>query len=283
MKRGRETECEVEGVYIRERKRRRKSPNPRIIKKQQQVTKVTHLYITEKQDLEKGSLLRLSVSKLARISTPGTKLCQAVLINNTLRNLQNDGSGRVRESPEDFRHDLCSLAKLEQSSLAKEDEKSDSRDAESNHCDMETDDPPAESDETSANATIQPLLFNPPLLHILRTLTNLGNLTKNIASENLDMNEENENDKPTNMISADVGDNNNAPTIYDDVINDFLGVLDCPKLPCDKSETREMLNRDKENLMGSHLDGSGSRYSYNSFLSDVYRVTLRKIKTRVQI
>ena len=44
-------------------------------------------------------LLRLCVTKLARIEDPETKLCKAVLINNTLRKIQRDN---VSEYPEEM-------------------------------------------------------------------------------------------------------------------------------------------------------------------------------------
>ena len=75
-------------------------------------------------------------------------------------------------------------------------------------------------------------------------------------------------------------------SLCDDIIKDFLGVPEPPPL-CDTSDPCES---DKENLIeseekkGSVMGGQlVSPYSYSSFLSEVYSITIRKMKYKVEL
>ena len=186
-------------------------------------------------------LLRLCVTKLARIEDPETKLCKAVLINNTLRKIQRD---TVSEYPEEMEE------------MGEE-------------CEEEVEE---EEEETEA------------------------------PSEERD----NEGDERLESEAAVT-----SLALYKDVINDFLGVIDFPKFSeTDKLETEvrpdfwdsvREAQEDKENRVEEEEDRveagykreeveeagyrseEVSQYSYGSFLSEVYRVTMDRIKHRVKI
>lgn len=63
----------------------RTKSRPRPLKKQRKFLGLP----TPKQRLEKCNIYKLCISKLARIDDPQAKLCKAVLINNTLKKLEN--------------------------------------------------------------------------------------------------------------------------------------------------------------------------------------------------
>ena len=176
--------------------------------------------------LERRNMVKLSVSKLARIADPQAKLCKAVLINNTLRQLQSEPA------------EYCQQTELEQ-----EQEEAVLC---SHGCGQEED----------------------------RQRLLLGHTAKEESCDTL--------------------------ALCDDIISEFLGVADC-------ADSREALARshnsdhsdNKENLLTDGPGGGGgeeseeselqfggspvSPYSYSSFLSEVYKVTINKIKHKVQL
>ena len=176
-------------------------------------------------------LLRLCVTKLARIEDPETKLCKAVLINNTLRKIQRDN---VSEYPEEMEE----MGEECEEDVEEEEEESEA---------------PSEERDNEGNERLEGEA----------TVTSLA--------------------------------------LYKDVINDFLGVIDFPKFSeTDKLETEvrpdfwdsvREAQEDKENRVeeeedrveGGYRSEEVSQYSYGSFLSEVYRVTMDRIKHRVKI
>ena len=176
-------------------------------------------------------LLRLCVTKLARIEDPETKLCKAVLINNTLRKMQRD---TVSEYPEEMEE----MGEECEEDVEEEEEESEA---------------PSEERDNEGNERLEGEA----------TVTSLA--------------------------------------LYKDVINDFLGVIDFPKFSeTDKLETEvrpdfwdsvREAQEDKENSVeeeedrveGGYRSEEVSQYSYGSFLSEVYRVTMDRIKHRVKI
>ena len=75
-------------------------------------------------------------------------------------------------------------------------------------------------------------------------------------------------------------------SLCDDIIKEFLGVPE-PSALCDSA--KDPCESDKENCEGvedkdeTAVGQSVSPYSYNSFLSEVYSITLRKIKYKVEL
>lgn len=75
-------------------------------------------------------------------------------------------------------------------------------------------------------------------------------------------------------------------SLCDDIIKEFLGVpepsalCDSAKDPCDKENYEGGGQEEEESGPGGHLV---SPYSYSSFLSEVYSITLRKIKYKVEL
>lgn len=77
-------------------------------------------------------------------------------------------------------------------------------------------------------------------------------------------------------------------SLCDDIIKEFLGVPE-PSALCDNA-AKDTCESDKENCdEGGEKEESGvggqlvSPYSYSSFLSEVYSITLRKIKYKVEL
>jgi hypothetical protein len=164
-------------------------------------------------------MLKLSITKLARIDDYDAKLRRAVLINNTLKKVQ-------REAPCEY--DEVMVQDMEDEEEVEEEEQEEEQEA------------PVEDTDSKAVITA-------------------------------------EEDAVTTLA------------LYKDVINDFLGVIDFPKFS--ESEKLEPEVR-PEDFWDSVREAEGeqagvrqeevSQYSYGSFLSEVYRVTLQGIKERVK-
>lgn len=220
----------------------------------------------QKHRLEKRNILKLCVTKLARIEDPQAKLCKAVLINNTLRNLQRQ--------PE------CVYPELECSEELNKQEVEE-------HTEFDMFD----------NSKLE--VTTPPVESVCSHLDNSSRLhnessERTVTSPNCD------------SLATD------TMSLCDDIINEFLGVSD------DVSEQSSELSNSQhiyEKLIKSHSWGDQSDdnkenlsenvesqgdikkadtlhqfggspvspYSYSSFLSEVYKVTIRKIKHKVQL
>ena len=177
--------------------------------------------------LEKRNIYKLCISKLARIDDPQAKLCKAVLINNTLKNLEKQpeylaGGAGAQDNDDMTEVDDCELT--EPSELS-----------------------PSFSSVCSYLARAQ-----------------------------------------YNRTDAD------TLSLCDDIISEFLGTPEechnASNFICDK---KRKIEDDKENLESKEEDeevgsksvssSSVSPYSYSSFLSEVYSVTLRKMKYKVEL
>ena len=214
----------------------RTKSRPRPLKKQRK-TKFLGL-TTPKQRLEKCNIYKLCISKLARIDDPQAKLCKAVLINNTLKNLEKQP-------------DI----------LYNEEESIDHR-----------------SKETNSNINIisQPSIEN-ICSHFLRN--NNSRL-------------EHHNERTVPKLQSDTAEDTETMSLCDDIISEFLGVPDNSVTNC--GQTNLICdNQDKENVEHSQ-NGNEDRvheiggklvspYSYSSFLSEVYSITLRKMKYKVEL
>ena len=167
-----------------------------------------------RQRLEKRNIYKLCISKLARIDDPQAKLCKAVLINNTLKNLE--------KQPE---------------YLEDEDDVYLGPDTQTD-CPM-----------TSGQPT-----FESVCSYLMRSPRSDGDAVDTLS-------------------------------LCDDIISEFLGTKESENdnFICDKKS-----EDDKENVeSGEESERSGvtnvSPYSYSSFLSEVYSVTLRKMKYKVDL
>ena len=107
-----------------------------------------------------------------------------------------------------------------------------------------------------------------------------------------------------NVISAEAAAASTL-ALYKDVINDFLGVINFPKFNQEHGQQLSKLEDDErrpdfwDSLREAEEEEEGeeeekevderfqseevSQYSYGSFLSEVYRVTLERMKQRVKI
>ena len=174
--------------------------------------------------LEKRNIYKLCISKLARIDDPQAKLCKAVLINNTLKNLE--------KQPE---------------YLGGPDTDDDMTEAD---CDL------TENEVSPSFSSMCSYLAGGPSL---RT-------------------------------------DQDTLSLCDDIISEFLGTPEecrnASNFICDK---KREIEDDKENFdsqeegdcedVGSKdvSNSNVSPYSYSSFLSEVYSVTLRKMKYKVEL
>ena len=212
----------------------RTKSRPRPLKKQRK-TKFLGL-TTPKQRLEKCNIYKLCISKLARIDDPQAKLCKAVLINNTLKNLEKQP-------------DI----------LYNEEESIDHR-----------------SKETNSNINIisQPSIEN---------ICSHFHRNNNSRLEQL-------HDRTVPKLQGEPGQDTETMSLCDDIINEFLGVPDNSVTNCGQTVICDN-NQDKENVENSqnedrvHEIGGKlvSPYSYSSFLSEVYSITLRKMKYKVEL
>ena len=166
--------------------------------------------------LEKRNIYKLCISKLARIDDPQAKLCKAVLINNTLKNLE--------KQPEYLEDDDEFLGSETQTD-----------------CEM--------SEVPTFDSVYSYLVRN-----------------KRIEVERVD-----------------------TLSLCDDIISEFLGTSESHNennFICDK---KRKIEDDKENVDSTQTEESDSSvttvspYSYSSFLSEVYSVTLRKMKYKVEL
>ena len=167
-----------------------------------------------RQRLEKRNIYKLCISKLARIDDPQAKLCKAVLINNTLKNLE-----KQPEYLED--EDDMFLGP-----------------------DPQTDGPMSSGQPT----------FESVCSYLMRSPR-----TEGAAVDTL--------------------------SLCDDIISEFLGTneSESENYICDK---KRKIEEDKENEESDESErsvSSVSPYSYSSFLSEVYSVTLRKMKYKVEL
>ena len=105
-----------------------------------------------------------------------------------------------------------------------------------------------------------------------------------------------------NVISAEAAAASTL-ALYKDVINDFLGVINFPKFNQEHGQQLSKLEDDErrpdfwDSLREAEVEEEEeeeekeerfqseevSQYSYGSFLSEVYRVTLERMKQRVKI
>jgi len=220
----------------------------------------------QKLKLEKRNILKLCVTKLARIEDPQAKLCKAVLINNTLRNLQRQ--------PESV------FAEVE------------------NNCE-ELNKQEVEVNREFDNSTME--VVTPSVGSVCSHFDSSSRLHDESSQRTLE---------PTSCDSIAT----DKMSLCDDIINEFLGVSDCQAYEpsCEptnnntdiyekliKSHTwLDQSDDNKENLSDNvdiqgdakkvdtlHQFGGSpvSPYSYSSFLSEVYKVTIRKIKHKVQL
>ena len=175
--------------------------------------------------LEKRNIYKLCISKLARIDDPQAKLCKAVLINNTLKNLEKQPeylAGAGPDDNDDMTEADCELGETHQVS-------------------------PSFSSVCSY-------------------------LAQNSRTDEATL------------------------SLCDDIISEFLGTPEecqnASNFICDK---KRKIEDDKENFETQEEEDSGeagsksvsscsvSPYSYSSFLSEVYSVTLRKMKYKVEL
>ena len=178
--------------------------------------------------LEKRNIYKLCISKLARIDDPQAKLCKAVLINNTLKNLEKQPEYLAGTGADDDNDDM-----------------------------------------TEADCELAETELSPSFSSVCSYLAQ--------AHHN------NRTDEDT-------------LSLCDDIISEFLGTPEechnASNFICDK---KRKIEDDKENFetqedgdsgeVGSKSVSSGSvsPYSYSSFLSEVYSVTLRKMKYKVEL
>ena len=185
--------------------------------------------------LEKRNIYKLCISKLARIDDPQAKLCKAVLINNTLKNLE--------KQPE--------YPLLPGGSGADDDD------------DM------TEVELSELTATTE---LSPSFSSVYSYLAQQAHSNSRTDEDTL--------------------------SLCDDIISEFLGAPEecqnASNFICDK---KRKIEDDKENFESqkeeeqdsgeagskSVSSGSVSPYSYSSFLSEVYSVTLRKMKYKVEL
>jgi len=218
----------------------------------------------QKHKLEKRNILKLCVTKLARIEDPQAKLCKAVLINNTLRNLQRQ--------PE------CVFPEVENSEELNKQE--------------------VEVNTEFDNSKME--VVAPSIESVCSHLSSSSRL-------------HNESSERTLASAACESLATDTLSLCDDIINEFLGVSDCQTSehssePSSNQDIYEKLIKshswmdqsddNKENF-SENVDNQGdvkkadtlhqfggspvSPYSYSSFLSEVYKVTIRKIKHKVQL
>ena len=178
--------------------------------------------------LEKRNIYKLCISKLARIDDPQAKLCKAVLINNTLKNLEKQPEYLAGSGP-DTNDDMTEA-----------------------DCDL------------SSQSEVSPSFSS-----VCSYLVQAHNRTRT---------------------------DEDTLSLCDDIISEFLGAPEecqaASNFICDK---KRKIEDDKENF-DTHEDedseevgsksvssSSVSPYSYSSFLSEVYSVTLRKMKYKVEL
>jgi len=175
--------------------------------------------------LEKRNIYKLCISKLARIDDPQAKLCKAVLINNTLKNLESQpeylgGAG-----------------------------------------------PLTNDDMTEGDCELSESQVSPSFSSVCSYLAGGKRRT-----------------------------DEDTLSLCDDIISEFLGTPEechnASNFICDK---KRKIEDDKENFDTQEQEDSeeaGSKsvsscsvspYSYSSFLSEVYSVTLRKMKYKVEL
>jgi len=225
----------------------------------------------QKHKLEKRNIVKLCVTKLARIEDPQAKLCKAVLINNTLKNLQRQ--------PE------CAYSDLE--------------------CHEELNKP--EIIEKTQFDRFDDLQLD---------VVNVVNPSVESVCSHIDSSSRviNDNELSERTIASSSCDSITSDTmsLCDDIINEFLGVSDhVSEHPSELSNSQDIYEKlikshswldqsddNKENL-SENVEAQGdikktdtlhqfggspvSPYSYSSFLSEVYKVTLRKMKHKVQL
>ena len=226
----------------------------------------------QKHRLEKRNILKLCVTKLARIEDPQAKLCKAVLINNTLRNLQRQ--------PE------CVYPELECSEELNKQEVEE-------HTEFDKFD----------NSAVE--VITPTVESVCSHLDSSSRL----HNDNESSDQRNAQPNCDDSIATD------TMSLCDDIINEFLGVSDeVSEHSSELSNSQDIYEKlikshswsdqsddNKENLSENtggdtqpgdvkkadtlHQFGGSpvSPYSYSSFLSEVYKVTIRKIKHRVQL
>ena len=177
--------------------------------------------------LEKRNIYKLCISKLARIDDPQAKLCKAVLINNTLKNLEKQPEYL---SGPDTNDDMTEV-----------------------DCD----------DLTESQVS-------PSFSSVYSYLAQQAHSNSRTDGDTL--------------------------SLCDDIISEFLGAPEecqnASNFICDK---KREIEDDKENFdsqeegdcedVGSKdvSNSNVSPYSYSSFLSEVYSVTLRKMKYKVEL
>ena len=177
--------------------------------------------------LEKRNIYKLCISKLARIDDPQAKLCKAVLINNTLKNLEKQPEYLAGGAGAQDNDDMTEVVDCE---------------------------------------LTEPSELSPSLSSVCSYLARAQ----------------------YNRTDAD------TLSLCDDIISEFLGTPEechnASNFICDK---KRKIEDDKENLESKEEDeevgsksvssSSVSPYSYSSFLSEVYSVTLRKMKYKVEL
>lgn len=177
--------------------------------------------------LEKRNIYKLCISKLARIDDPQAKLCKAVLINNTLKNLEKQPEYLAGGTGAQDNDDMTEVVDCE---------------------------------------LTEPSELSPSFSSVCSYLARAQ----------------------YNRTDAD------TLSLCDDIISEFLGTPEechnASNFICDK---KRKIEDDKENLESKEEDeevgsksvssSSVSPYSYSSFLSEVYSVTLRKMKYKVEL
>ena len=188
-------------------------------------TKFLGLQASPRHRLEKRNIYKLCISKLARIDDPQAKLCKAVLINNTLKNLEKQPEYLAGAGPDN------------------------------------------DDDMTEADCDLSESQVSP----------SFSSVCSYLAAQSARTDED-------------------TLSLCDDIISEFLGTPEecqnASNFICDK---KRKIEDDKENVDTQEEEDSeeaGSKsvsssrvspYSYSSFLSEVYSVTLRKMKYKVEL
>jgi len=225
----------------------------------------------QKHRLEKRNILKLCVTKLARIEDPQAKLCKAVLINNTLKNLQRQ--------PE------CVYPELECNEELNKQEVDECSEFDSSEMEVITT-PSVESvcshkDSSSRlnNEFSEQAIASPNCDSIA---SDTMSLCDDIINEFLGVSDE---------VSEHSGELSNSQDIYEKLIKAHSWTEQSDDNKENLSENVDVAQGDiaqgdvkKADTLHHQFGGSPvSPYSYSSFLSEVYKVTLRKIKHKVQL
>jgi len=241
--------------------RTKSRPRP-IVKKR----KFLGLPVQKEHRLEKRNILKLCVTKLARIEDPQAKLCKAVLINNTLKNLQRQ--------PECVYPELECTEELNKQEVVDECSEFDNSELEVVAPSVESVCSHKDSSSRLNNELSEQTLASPNCDSIA---TDTMSLCDDIINEFLGVNDE---------VSEHSSDLSNSQDIYEKLIKSHSWTDQSDDNKENLSENVDVAQGDVKKADTLHHQFGGSPvspYSYSSFLSEVYKVTLRKIKHKVQL